>query len=381
MSRRTSLFTALLSLSILLIACQQAGSPDGPGVPDGRTVVIRSMSGQVEASIAGADFAPVGIDAALHAGDSIQTGPDGEAALRLDDGTLVIVGPDTRLEVSALDGSAETPVTRFFLALGEVFSVRGQPLPEGAAYEIETPSGVAAIRGSSLGVWYDDRTDECAITCLEGRCAAAFGGQTQDLGGGQGIMARGEAFSGGVQPLTSEQLQRWGEVYHTIDAAGEREAVEAACTCEGPDLVCTDGTRVPGFAGCTPPPEDSAAPGEMFCGDAICDDWEAAHPGDCPTDCLPGVVCACEGATLSCEDGTVVENALFCGGPPAGDKPPEGGEIPPGCECVGGDLSCADGSITPTYPGCLAGDLCPDGICDAFEQANPGECPEDCEGK
>ena len=81
--------------------------------------------------------------------------------------------------------------------------------------------------------------------------------------------------------------------------------------------------------------------GVGMCGDSICDDKEQKDPQNCPQDCGP---------LLS--------------------KPP----LPMQ------QTTSTQISISQPIQGEFGGQLCPDGICDDFEQKNPNACPQDCSG-
>jgi hypothetical protein len=307
-------------LSLLLVACQQLEEP--VEVPDtgeaepaeedaeaeepdveppteepeptatevSRVVVIQSLAGSVEASAGGGEFVAASVEMVLVAGDEIRTGEDGQATLLLDDGTIIIVAANSAFTVSELEGTAETPITRFFLNVGDLFTVHEGDLAPDAVYEVETPEGVAAIRSSSLKVTFDPVTGSGEAQCAEGICSFTFDGTTFELTGGEKFAFPGD----GVSPMSTEDFLAWlavlGELGIEVEMlpfCGDGAINQESEECDGADTGSCP-------AGCT-----ASCTCEYFCGDGLCGGGEDAAncPADCPATCGDGVVShgeACE---------------------------------------------------------------------------------------
>jgi len=308
--RREIIITgAIVILSLLLVACQQPEEPveapdtgqaepaeedteeaegEEPEVeppteePEptatevSRAVVIQSLAGSVEVSAGGGEFVAASEGLALAAGDEIRTGEDGRATLLLDDGTVLHVAANSAFTVSELEGTAETPITRLFLQVGDLFTIHEGELPPDGSYEVETPSGVAAIRSSSLLVNFDPLTGSGEAECLEGTCSFTVDGQTFDLMGGEKFTFPGD----GVGPMTTEDFLAWlavleelGIVVEVPPFCGDGAVNQASEICDGADAGSCG-------AGCTA--SCTCAP---FCGDGFCGGGEDAS--NCPADCEP----------------------------------------------------------------------------------------------
>ena len=101
----------------------------------------------------------------LLTGGELQTKMDSRASLSLlPEGIIVRVGPNTIFTVQEID-TEEQPGIRLHLDIGKIWI-----LLRGGTLEVETPSGVAAVRGSLLGVSYDPEEKQVTSTCLEGNC-------------------------------------------------------------------------------------------------------------------------------------------------------------------------------------------------------------------
>lgn len=308
-----------------------------------RYVQVISVSGQVEVSTSiNAPLRPASAGDVLRPVSTVSTGADGTALLAVDDETQIVVAPNTVFEISALEGTVSSPISRFFLNLGQVFNLRASPLPGGGSYEVVTPAGTAAIRGSSMGVSYDPDTLLAAVTCLEGQCAAQVGDTDQPLAGGETVGMSEDAGLGDVQPMTPTQLLEWDRALLTVQDSGASPDDSTACACDDTTWVCDDGTRIEDFPTCRR--QACTCDGTTL----VCDDGTAT--ADDPV-CggtgggiwlAPG--CACVGADMVCDDGTVVEDIPYCGGDFSS-------YLPPGCSCDGTTLVCDTGSL-PEFPLC-----------------------------
>lgn len=249
-----------------------SGGTTGPVQPvsEGgvRLATVRSAEGVVEARIPPAtDFSPVSPGETLAAGDEIRTGADGRSVLELDDGTVIVLAEGTSLVITALEGTPASPVTRYFLNVGEIFSIREDPLPPGGTYEVETAAGTAGIRGTAMSAAHRPEEGFSEVTCAFGECSATSGTDQIDLAGNEWIgITIAAGFAGDPAPLTPEQLQRWSEAFQDAENAGLGGPFDARCACDARDLTCDDGTRIPEFPYCTAPspgggPPEPEAPG------------------------------------------------------------------------------------------------------------------------
>ncbi len=96
-----------------------------------------------------------------------QTQSGAKARLDLSTGTLVRLGPDTLFTLQPAQETSQGLGVRLQLTLGKLWVIL-----KGGSLQVDTPSGVAAVSGSYLSVWYDPKTGELRITCLEGNCSA-----------------------------------------------------------------------------------------------------------------------------------------------------------------------------------------------------------------
>ena len=111
------------------------------------------------------EFIPAQKGMVLQVSGGVQTQDNGRASLTLlPEGTIIRVGPNTIFTVQEIDTGTEAK-HRIKLDLGQIWI-----LLKGGSVEVETPSGVAAVRGSLLGIAYNPDEKQITATCLEGHC-------------------------------------------------------------------------------------------------------------------------------------------------------------------------------------------------------------------
>ncbi len=118
-----------------------------------RLASAKAVSGRVELRRGGQGaFSPVTLGETVKTGDELQTGSDGRAEFAWADGTRWKLEPSTHLSITraASNSWRKTEQTQFKLDAGKVFVRVVKTLAPGSSFQIETPSAVAAVRGT---VW------------------------------------------------------------------------------------------------------------------------------------------------------------------------------------------------------------------------------------
>jgi VCBS repeat-containing protein len=175
----SAIFVLTILLALTLAGCGGGGSPCGS------TLTILSIStGNVSVMKAGTDSwtgAQAGTE--LEVGDTIKTGDDSGAEITFFDGSTMDMEAGTAIEILSLDLACSTGVTTITLmqTIGTTISRVTKLLDPASSYEVETPEGVAAVRGSILRVQimfgdpnYPDGT--ALFTNLEGNISAVWQG-------------------------------------------------------------------------------------------------------------------------------------------------------------------------------------------------------------
>jgi hypothetical protein len=163
-------------------------------------------------------YAPASLGSTFPAGGQAFTGEDGLARLDLSpDGTIIRMAPNTLFTLSSLEEIESDPFTELKLFFGQVYIIL-----QGGELQVKTPGGVAAVRGSMLGISYTPKTNTMTATCLEGHCSLRneagiielVEGQAADIL--QGVLAREP------RPITDAELGNWLEYTPELDSLLDR---------------------------------------------------------------------------------------------------------------------------------------------------------------
>ena len=179
-----------------------------PTSTSNRSAAFTLVENTVEARISASDeYAPASVGLTFFAGGAARTGEDGRARLDLaPDGTIIRVVPNTIFTLPELKEENGEPFTLIELLLGQLYIILS-----GGELQVKTPSGVAAVRGSMLGVFYDPTTGAMTATCLEGHCSLRNDEGIVELIAGQAADIRDGILSHEPRPLTETELRDWIE--------------------------------------------------------------------------------------------------------------------------------------------------------------------------
>lgn len=187
-------------------------------------------------------------------GGGVRTGEDSSTRIDLVDGSIVRLTSASTFRLETLAADANSPLTRLTLLGGRIFVALGE-LFTGATLEIETPVGVASVRGSILGVVYDADSGEVVVGCLEGHCAVSNDAGTQELTDKQqSSVAAPDRQPEPPQPMSAEFLKDFGNIpeAQTALTTGDVVIPFLPCLADGTcDTYCAPpegGTEPP--AGC-----------------------------------------------------------------------------------------------------------------------------------
>ncbi|MGQ0602442.1 MAG: FecR family protein [Anaerolineales bacterium] len=226
-----------------------SATPTITPTPRPRSAVLSELWHEVEARPrAAADWAAASEGQTVAANGGVKTGAESRARVDISDGSVIRLAASTTFTLTELSPSPNDPVTRFLLDAGKVWLAVTQALG-GGIFEIETPVGVATVRGSLMSVEYFAANGHMIVTCLEGACRlTARSGAFVDLEAGE----QAEIAAFGQDPSTAQ----------TIDAA----QVSAWAT-EFPEAAAAVATTTPGAPPTstptpTVPPTPIAQPGQ-----------------------------------------------------------------------------------------------------------------------
>ncbi len=172
-----------------------------------RDGIISEVENQVTArKTESEDFAPASIGMTLLPSGGVETGDDGRTRIDLrPDGTIIRVGPSSSFTILVISEEDGQPKTTLELLLGKIFI-----LLSGGSLDVETPSGVASVRGSLLSVTYYPELGRLEAACLEGHCSLkSKDGEEVELTAGLTSFIQGNTPPVAPGLMTREQVQDW----------------------------------------------------------------------------------------------------------------------------------------------------------------------------
>lgn len=177
-----------------------------PAPTPSRRAEISLVEPLVEARVsASGTFSAAAPGVTLPVGGEARTGDDGRARLDLaPDGTIIRLAPNTHFTVSQLEEQDGNPFTLLKLFFGKLYIILS-----GGELQVDTPSGVASVRGSMMSVSFDPDTKAMTVTCLEGHCSLQKDKDTIELVAGQAADILNGILSRGPRDLTDAEIFEW----------------------------------------------------------------------------------------------------------------------------------------------------------------------------
>jgi VCBS repeat-containing protein len=144
--------SVVILLLFVLVASTLIGCEGGEGSPCPSTLTILSITeGEVYVMKEGTgDWVNAGMGIELEAGDGVKTGGNSSAEITFFDGSTMELEAGTEVKILSLDIFCDTSVSTITMqqTLGTTISRVTKLLDPGSSYEVETPTGVAGVRGS-----------------------------------------------------------------------------------------------------------------------------------------------------------------------------------------------------------------------------------------
>lgn len=146
----------------------------GNGTPgagaETRSAVISELQNDVDARQASAvDWLAAIEGDQITAGGGVRTGDESRVRIATSDGSIIRIAANTEFQLAEFSPQPTDPVTRLSIEAGKVWIQVTKALG-GGSFEVETPSGVATVRGSLMSVEYDPAVGRVLVTCAEGEC-------------------------------------------------------------------------------------------------------------------------------------------------------------------------------------------------------------------
>ncbi|MBI9047603.1 MAG: FecR domain-containing protein [Anaerolineaceae bacterium] len=206
--RLFTLFLLLVLLASLFPSCKK--KPDSNIILNGESreiplsAQLSEIIGQVLARQPEEEFIDVGQSFVLEHNGQVKTMQDSRVRLDTSNGTIIRLGPNTLFTLLDQEEKSSGLFTRIRIEAGKLWAILS-----GGELEIETPSGLAAVRGSYLSVDIDPQTGKVFITCLEGNCSAESDGGLIKLTGGQTALITNISLPPVIGRMDHHDVEQW----------------------------------------------------------------------------------------------------------------------------------------------------------------------------
>ena len=196
---KSKYIASLFKISIVLLCALAAcGTKKTPALPV--TAALSELQGSVGIKNPGqADYLKASATDTLQVQGLVRTDSDGRLRLDLSTGTIVRLASDTLFTLQSNQAQDGSLITRLLLQAGKIWVVL-----KGGQMDVETPSGVASVRGSYMSIWVDPQTQDVWVSCLEGWCQAGNSTGTIDMISSEGTVLYNFDPQGTVPPPPPE---------------------------------------------------------------------------------------------------------------------------------------------------------------------------------
>ncbi|MBP7693189.1 MAG: FecR domain-containing protein [Anaerolineales bacterium] len=260
----STLTWSLRLTAVTLLTAWLAAACGGPATPPGstpaggatatpgagepatrRTAILSEIKNSADArALADADWTAATVGEQITAGGGVRTGEEARVRIETSEGSVIRIAANTIFELADFSPDPQDPVTKLQLEAGQVWVWVTKALGAGS-FEVETPSGVATVRGSLMSVAYDPATGRLQVECAEGQCtladrlrqnvvALAEGERSEIPAAGQGPLA--------LRRIDRAQLRVWltefPEVRTLIQRLVARAEAEATATPPAGQTAC-----------------------------------------------------------------------------------------------------------------------------------------------
>lgn len=149
-------------------------------------------------------FNPVSNGFILNAIMQLQTQEQSRVRLDLSTGSIIRLGQKTLFSLESPTGSSGSVLYKIELQIGRVWIAL-----KGGSLDVNTPRGIASVRGSYMSVWVKSSSNEIIVCCLEGSCTYQNDGGIVNLTTGQKIISSDTSVKPGIQPMDQSDIQDW----------------------------------------------------------------------------------------------------------------------------------------------------------------------------
>jgi hypothetical protein len=166
---------------------------------------LSEIIGVVEVKNSAQDpYNPVNNGFILNSTMQLQTMPVSKVRLDLSIGSIVRLGPSTIFSLVPPQTGAQGALSRIELRAGEVWIIL-----QGGSLDVNTPAGLASVRGTYMSVLLDPETNSITVTCLEGSCGYTNKAGDVDMTSGQKVISSNLNVLPTVEKINQADIQSW----------------------------------------------------------------------------------------------------------------------------------------------------------------------------
>lgn len=180
-------------------------SSDAAGQP--LIATLSEVSGQVVVKLTSSDpdvQAQNGQE--IKIGGVVNTGPDGRLRLDMSNETIIRVAENSTFVLLDMRNTDTGSLIKLRMSFGRVWLIL-----KGGSAEVDTPAGVASVRGSYMSVFYNPN-GEVEVTCLEGSCVLQTPTGEVQMVAGQTAVVQNFDLPPVQGVMNDTQVQEWLQV-------------------------------------------------------------------------------------------------------------------------------------------------------------------------
>lgn len=193
-------------------AAQPTDAEAGEAVEAPKLITVDAIEGEPKVT-QGDDSGPLAAETAVAVGDVIETGLKDKARLKFVDGSVLAIGPSSKITVAAFEHSADKREASVKVLLGQFWMRVAAFAGKENLVEVRTPNAVAGIRGTT--VWGDTKRDVfCTLAGeveIESTAKGAKG--AKKLGAGKCVQKLSKGKLKPLKPKKKQLKQFLGEVH------------------------------------------------------------------------------------------------------------------------------------------------------------------------
>jgi hypothetical protein len=202
--------TVLLSVTAIIVVCLVISAVIIAKLPLGSktldlSAALSEMAGVVVVRNSDqAPYNPVKNGFLLKSTMQLQTKEQSRVRLDLSTGSIVRLGQLTIFSLATEQTGAQGGLSQIEVQAGRIWVIL-----KGGSLNVNTPAGLASVRGSYMSVWVEPNTNRITVCCLEGQCGYQNTAGDVDMTSGQKIVSSNMNIVPPVEKMDQTDVQSW----------------------------------------------------------------------------------------------------------------------------------------------------------------------------